>query len=108
MMRSLQDVERLLCHICAEVLQVSRIDPSEDLLGRGATSLSMILIITRLQEELQMEFSPDIAAQVLFKAPTVRSLASHVHDVIGRDINTGHVHDPKINALNGLRPQHGG
>lgn len=96
MTRSLQNMEGLLCRICAEVLQASHIDPSDDLVGRGATSLSMILIITRLQEELQMEFPPDIAAQVLFKAPAVRNLASYVHGLIERDMDTSHVHDPKI------------
>ena len=79
---SLDEIERCLAGIWAEFLGLERVGVDDDFFKCGGSSLLMVLIITKTQEILGVNFPPDSAVRTFFRAPTVRTLARSIHETL--------------------------
>jgi acyl carrier protein len=70
-------VEEVVAGVCAEVLELERIDIYDNFFELGGHSLLAMQVISRLGEAFQMELS----LRSLFEAPTVAGLAKHVETI---------------------------
>jgi phthiocerol/phenolphthiocerol synthesis type-I polyketide synthase E len=61
-----------VARIWRDVLQLERVEPHDNFLALGGTSLLAIQVVTRLREKYAIRFSP----LALYEAPTVSQLAS--------------------------------
>ena len=64
-------LERTLCVIFAEVLDVPSVGPTDDFFDLGGTSLHMIAAMSRIADKCGIELSPGD----IFRAPTVAELS---------------------------------
>lgn len=73
------DVERILCAIWQETLDIETVGVEDDLLDLGGDSVTVMEIALRVQQGTGVEL--DVAD--VFEAGTVRALAAHVRDPRG-------------------------
>ena len=71
---TLQDLERDLQRLCKGVLGLNALDVSENLLGTGADSLSIISMLI----EINARYGIELPASALFQKPTVGGLARFI------------------------------
>jgi len=88
------DVERTMCRVWAEVLRIERVGIEDNFFEIGGHSLLAARLFARLDEE----FGRSPALGVLFAAPTVRLLAEHYRDVAAPG-------DERLQALVALRAE---
>jgi amino acid adenylation domain-containing protein len=69
------DLERLLAGILSELLKIDRVGIDDNFFDLGATSISILQVAVRVQQELSIELS----AVKLFQYSTIGSLAKYLH-----------------------------
>ncbi|MEH1799485.1 MAG: non-ribosomal peptide synthetase [Nostoc sp.] len=69
------DLERLLAGILSELLKIDRVGIDDNFFDLGATSISILQVAARVQQELGIELS----AVKLFQYSTIGSLANYLH-----------------------------
>lgn len=69
------ELERTLAQVWSDVLQHSAISTHDNFFDIGGNSLSMIKVLTQLNQVLQRELN----ISTLFRFPTISSLAQHLH-----------------------------
>ncbi|WP_375511408.1 amino acid adenylation domain-containing protein [uncultured Nostoc sp.] len=69
------DLERLLAGILSELLKIDRVGIDDNLFDLGATSISILQVAVRVQQELGTE----LPAVKLFQYSTICSLANYLH-----------------------------
>jgi amino acid adenylation domain-containing protein len=69
------DLERLLVGILSELLKIDRVGIDDNFFDLGASSISILQVAVRVQQELNIELS----AVKLFQYSTISSLAKYLH-----------------------------
>ncbi|MEH2064602.1 MAG: non-ribosomal peptide synthetase [Nostoc sp.] len=69
------DLERLLAGILSELLKIDRVGIDDNFFDLGGTSISILQVAVRVQQELGIE----LAAVKLFQYSTIGSLANYLH-----------------------------
>jgi amino acid adenylation domain-containing protein len=69
------DLERLLAGILSELLKIDRVGIDDNFFDLGASSISILQVAVRVQQELNIELS----AVKLFQYSTISSLAKYLH-----------------------------
>ncbi|QLE39379.1 amino acid adenylation domain-containing protein [Nostoc sp. C052] len=69
------DLERLLAGILSELLKIDRVGTDDNFFDLGATSILILQVAVRLQQELGIQLS----AVKLFQYSTISSLANYLH-----------------------------
>ncbi|MEH2285638.1 MAG: non-ribosomal peptide synthetase [Nostoc sp.] len=69
------DLERLVAGILSELLKIDRVGIDDNFFDLGATSISILQVAVRVQQQLNIELS----AVKLFQYSTIGSLANYLH-----------------------------
>ncbi|MEH2024335.1 non-ribosomal peptide synthetase [Nostoc sp.] len=69
------DLERLLAGILSELIKIDRVGIDDNFFDLGATSISILQVAVRVQQQLNIELS----AVKLFQYSTIGSLANYLH-----------------------------
>ena len=76
------NIEQILAGLCAQILELNRVDIDDDFFSMGGNSVAAVRLMVRVHEQ----FEVDLPIGVLFKAPTVRELATAIRNRTGSSL----------------------